>query len=162
MSDFNSSFLFLVIIKMYETNRQLACVIVGFISAIAWWLWIDGVWHNQSITHAVTFVGYETLVPISSTIAFLLLNSVNLRVIVGREFDDDESQKMSDGCRIIVRIWFYFWLSVLFTCCGAALWIWIQFYWGTWTGIAMFLCSIIFLLNAILLSLFRYYFRNVK
>lgn len=147
---------------MYETNRQLACVLVGFILAFAWWIWIDGVWHNQAITHAVNFVGYETLIPISSTISFILLNSVGLRIIVGREADEEDSQKMSDGCRITVRFWFYFWLVALFTSCGAALWIWIQFYWGTWTGIAMFLSSIIFLVDAILFSLFRYYFRNAK
>lgn len=147
---------------MYETNRQLAMIVVGFVLSVAWWIWIDGVWHNQAITHASNFVGYETLIPISSTIALVMINWVKLRVVVGREYDEDEEQQISYGWLVIIRIWFYFWLMVLFTSCGAALWIWVQFYWGTWTGPAMFISAVIILLDAILFSLFRYHFRNSK
>ena len=124
------------------------------------WLWIDGVWFNQAVSHAVPFVGYETLLPLGSSIAFLMLNLVPLRTIVGREPDDDETPTTSAGCVIMVRFWFYFWLFALFTSCGAAIWIWVQFYWGTWTGVAMFLATVVMLVDAVGFSVCRYYFRE--
>ena len=147
---------------MYETNRQLSCLVVGFIFCYAWWIWIDGIWYNQKVTHFTHFVGYEVLVPLGSTIAFMMLNIISLQTIISKEDDedDDSSQKTSTGCRIIMRFWFFFWLGSLFASCGAAIWIWVQFYAGSWTGFAIFLSSLMFLSDAVLFAIFRYYFRR--
>lgn len=146
---------------MYETNRQLSILVVGYILAAAWWIFIDGVWHNQAITHAGHFVGYEVMVPIGSTIAFCMLNLISLQYVISKEDEDDEENtKTSSGCRIILRAWWYFWLSALFSSGGASIWIWVQFYPNTWTGLSLFLSSIIILLDALLFSISRYYFRR--
>ena len=146
---------------MWETNRQLACEVVGYILSTAWWIFIDGIWWNQATTHAGHFVGYEVMVPIGSTIAFVMLNLISLQYIISKEDDEDEDNpKTSTGCRILLRFWWFFWLSCLFASGGAAIWIWVQFYSASWTGLSFFLAALIILLDAILLSVFRYYFRN--
>ena len=146
---------------MYETNRQLSCITVGYFLAVAWWIFIDGVWRNQAITHASQFVGYAVMVPLGSTISFVMLNLISLQHIISKEEDEDEDNpKTSSGCRILLRFWWFFWLSALFTSGGAAIWIWVEFYKGSWTGFSLFLSALLILLDAVLFSIFRYYFRR--
>lgn len=135
---------------MYETKRQFACIITGFIFAAGWWMFISGVWYNQTVSHHGKFYGYEVLPGIGATIAFICINVITLNSVIGG------SSNSNHGCNIFVKFWFYLCIAVFFMCGGSAIWIWIKFFYGTWTGVSIFLQVMMIMIASIFLLIMRY------
>ncbi len=127
---------------MFETKRQFVSVCVGVVLGTAWWLFISGVWYNQHISHHSHFYGYETLPGIGAMIAFIMLNLIELKRIVGSESSGSISFNR------FIKFWFFFWIASFFISGGGALWIWIKFYWGTLTGVDIFLQVLLIMLTS--------------
>lgn len=139
---------------MYASRIQLACIVVGIIFGIAWWIFIDGVWYNQHISHYSNFVGYETLPGIGAFIGFVMINLIDLKYVIGPNSTD-----ASRGFKILVQFWFYLWCSVLVMCVASSLWIFIKYYTHSWTGGALFLQTFLIMCDALLLLVCRHLFR---
>lgn len=139
---------------MYATRIQLACIVSGIILGVAWWIFIDGVWYNQHISHYANFVGYETLPGIGATIAYVMINLIDLKYVIGPAITET-----SRGCNILIKFWFYLWCSVLFMCVASSLWIFIKYYTHSWTGGALFVQTFLIMVDALLLLVFRHLFR---
>lgn len=141
---------------MYATKIQLACIIVGIIFGVAWWIFIDGVWYNQHISHYAFFFGYETMPGIGATIAFVMINLIELKYVIGKNTEETTSR----GCSILIQIWFYWWLTILVICNGGSLWIFIKNYRHSWTGAALFIQTFLIMIDALLLLVVRHLFRK--
>lgn len=139
---------------MYATRIQLACIVSGIIFGVAWWIFIDGVWYNQHVSHYAIFVGYETLPGIGATIGLVMINLIDLKYVIGPTITET-----SRGCNILIKFWFYLWCSVLVMCVASALWIFIKYYAHSWTGGALFVQTFLIMVDALLLLVFRHLFR---
>lgn len=146
---------------MYATIKQFSCIIVGIIFGVAWWIFIDGVWYNQHISHYANFVGYETLPGIGATIAFIMINLIDLKYVIHSNDESDYSETTtSRGCYIVIQFWFYLWSSVLIMCNGGSLWIFIKYYTHSWTGGALFVQTFLIMFDALLLLVLRHLFNK--
>lgn len=134
---------------MYETKRQFMCACVGVVFSSAWWMFISGVWYNQKISYHADFKGYETLPGIGATIAFIMINFIDVVRVIGPD------RRESICVDRFIKFWFYFWVMIFFVCGGGALWVWIKFYWGTWTGLSIFLQVLLIMIDAIAFLIFR-------
>jgi hypothetical protein len=127
---------------MFETRRQFASYCVGIVLASAFWMYVSGTWRNNAVTHHTKFVGYEPLPGVGAFIAFVMINLIDLKRLIGP--DSQESACLDRW----IRGWWFFWTMFFLICAGGALWIWIDFYWNTWTGIAIFLQTIMIAIDA--------------
>lgn len=146
---------------MYATKNQFICIIVGVIFGVAWWIFIDGVWYNQHVSHYSKFYGYETLPGIGATIAFVLLNLIDLKYVIWSNNDNgfgDTRLNVSNGFVILIQFWFYLWSAVLVMCNGGSLWIFIVYYTHSWTGVSMFLQTFFIMVDAYLYLILRHLF----
>ena len=134
---------------MYETKRQFMCACIGVVLSSAWWIVISGFWYNQHVSHHTVFKGYETLPGIGATIAFIMINLIDVVRVIGPE------RKDSMCVDRFVKFWFYFWVAMFFICGGGALWIWIKFYMGTWTGLSIFLQVLLIIIASIAFLILR-------